>query len=403
MKKAFLLGCFYALSAAAFTQTCDCKAALNYAAKKIEANYSGFKDKVTPGNQGVYNLFTDSLRAVADMPVSQQQDSCVKVLRNWISFFKDGHVGVGISLASVNIPPDSVRAKFSSWPVINYIPATFAAYLAQNKKTLKPLEGIWQNEDGNYKTGIIYKDGKYSSFILKADSVYWMPGQLKFEIIPKQNVYEGTFYMRDHSPQNIVYNLQAITDGVIEAGNLGRWYKLDDNNRFVFKAYYPGSNIVSFKKLSGSTNLLIIKSFDENYRKIIDSIITANDNLIRSTDNLIIDVRGNGGGSDVSYYPLRKYLFTNPYKRYGAEILATNDNIQKFRELTTNPNFSKEEQEGFRKRVTEMEKSLNKYWSSSTAQYLMSDTLEVLPFPKKIAVLIDKGCGSTTEQFLLNP
>jgi C-terminal processing protease CtpA/Prc len=99
---------------------------------------------------------------------------------------------------------------------------------------------------------------------------------------------------------------------------------------------------------------------------------------------------------------LRKYLFTHPYVRYGAEILATNDNIEKFRGITTNPNFTKQEQEMYKKRVAEMEKHLDQFWSSSPVSF-MSDTMEVLSYPKKVAVLIDKGCGSTTEQFLLDP
>jgi C-terminal processing protease CtpA/Prc len=160
--------------------------------------------------------------------------------------------------------------------------------------------------------------------------------------------------------------------------------------------------MVSFKRLSPKTNLLTIRSFNESLRRSIDSIVTANDKLIQSTDNLIIDIRGNGGGSDISYYPLRKYLFTHPYLRYGASIYATNDNIQKFRDLATNPLFTPAEHERFRNMVSSMEQHLDKYWSPGTATFT-SDTLPVLPYPKKIAVIIDSLCGSTAEQFLLDP
>jgi hypothetical protein len=228
-----------------------------------------------------------------------------------------------------------------------------------------------------------------------------MPGQVKFEVVPKKEAFAGTFYLRDHTAEPAVYNLDKVKDGVIETGTRGKWYKLNDKGEFVAKNFYRGSSIVQFQRLSLETNLITIRSFDEGYRRLIDSIVTANDALIRQTKNLIIDVRGNGGGSDVSYYPLRKYLFTHSYLRYGAEILCTPDNIEKFKGLASNPNFSKEEQENFRKRAADMEKHLNEYWSPWPATF-MSDTLEVTTFPQKVAVIIDKRCGSTTEQFLLD-
>jgi hypothetical protein len=401
MNKVILFLLLFYNAVVARAQTCDCQYAYDYTIKKIEANYSGFRDKVTNANRGLYQAFKDSLGKVAALPVNQQQDSCLKVLWNYIGFLKDGHVSVRLT-TNVAVHPDSIRASFASWPSLPYTNTSFKEYLHQNKSKLKPLEGIWQNEEGNYRVGIIFRQGNYTAFILKADSIYWMPGQVKFEIALKQNDFTGTFYMRDHSAQPATYNLQNLAQGFIEIGERGKWYKLDDNEKFIYSAFYPGSSIASFRQLSNSTNILTIKSFDESNRRVIDSIITANDQLIRSTDNLIIDVRGNGGGSDFTYYPLRKYLFTHPYVRYGAEILATNDNIEKFRGITTNPNFTKQEQEMYKKRVAEMEKHLDQFWSSSPVSF-MSDTMEVLSYPKKVAVLIDKGCGSTTEQFLLDP
>jgi hypothetical protein len=406
MKKLLLISWLTASALSIRAQTCDCKAALEYTVQKIETNYAGFRDKVTPANRSAYAAFTDSLRGIAAIPAYSQQDSCYKVLQRWIGFFRDGHINIGITSTAggpAALPPDSIRAKFASWPVVKHTVANFAAYLARNAKRLQPLEGIWQNEAGSYRVGILYEKGKYTAFILQADSVYWMPGQLKFEMTQEKDGIKGTFYMRDHTAQPVVYTILSLKDGILETGNMGTWFKLDASNQFVFKGYYPGSGIVSFKALSPSTNLLTIKSFDENYRKIIDSIITANDKLIRSTENLVIDVRGNGGGSDFTYYPLRKYLFTHPYTRYGMDIYATNDNIDKFRGLVTNPNLKKEEQEAYKARVAEMEKHLGEYWSMTSSATFMSDTLEIMDYPKKVAVLIDKGCGSTTEQFLLDP
>lgn len=386
----------------AFSQTCDCSAAFDYAKKKVETNYSGMIDKVTPANNNYYNFFSDSIRVLTARPENQQQTECAKVLSAWLAFFKDGHLGLNFNFSNNASNKDSVRAMFAGSPKATYTAESFNQYLLKNKNNLKPLEGVWRNEGGNYTVGIWYDNNKYTGFILKADSVYWMPGQIKMEIIPGKDSIKSNFFMRDHSRQLANVNIDDIKNGHIEIDRVGGWYKLDENGNMLSKNYYPNSSIISFKQLSPSTNLITIKSFDGNFRRTIDSIVTANDRLIQSTDNLIIDVRGNGGGSDISYYPLRKYLFTNPYTRYRTEIYCTNDNIQKFRDLVNDKNYSVPEQEEFKRMVANMEQHLNQYWSSSPLTF-SSDTLAVLNKPKKIAVIIDSFCGSTTEQFLLDP
>lgn len=388
-----------------FAQTCDCKAALDFTVQKIEANYSGFKDKVRLDNQAAYQAFTDSLQVVAAAPAYQRHDSCYSLLNRWLGFLKDGHTYINYTFVS-NVPmdvnADSVRQLYARWPKVNHDAASFANYLATNKKRLKPLEGVWQMEGGAYKVGIIYQGHKYRAFILKADSLYWMPGQVKFEIIPEGNTYVGTFYLRNHIGEPAVYDLANINDGYIQTGIRGRWYKLDENGKLLLKSFYPGFGIANFKRLSAKTNLFTIKSFDGNYRRLIDSLITANDSLLRHTDNLIIDLRGNGGGSDYAHYPLHKYLYTNPYKRYGIEVYTSKDNIDKFRALAVNPNIKKNEQEDYLKWIALMEQHPNQFYARGDT-VSMSDTLEVLPYPKRVAVLIDKDCASATEQFLIEP
>lgn len=404
MKSFALLFLTFFLYIKAYPQKCDCSGALDFTIKKIETNYSGIKDKVTAANKAYYTSFTENKKIQAALPENQEHANCIKLIRTWLGFFKDGHVGINLSFPNTPsaLNTDSIRSFFANSPRVNYTTNFFFDYLKNNRNTLKPLEGLWQNETGSYQVGIRYEDNKYTAFILKADSIYWMPGQVKFEIIPFADSMQTRFYMRDHSLQLRQAKTGNLNEGHIDIETIGKWLKLDDNGKIIYKDYYLNYGIVSFKKLSARTNLLTIRSFDETYRKTIDSIVSANDNLIQTTDNLIIDVRGNGGGSDISYYPLRKYLFTHPYIRYGADIYATNDNIQKFRDLVNNPLFTAVEQERFKQMVKSMEQKINTYWSASPATF-SSDTLPLLPGPKKIAVIIDSLVGSTTEQFLIDP
>jgi len=384
------------------SQPCNCSSALSYTIQKVETNYSGLKDKVRDDNRAAYTAFKTDLTEKAALPENQQKQPCGTIINAYLKFFKDGHLNLNINSAPPTNNPDSIRAFFANTPKVDYTKEAFQTYLKTNAKNLKPLEGIWQNEAGNYTVGIKYQNDKYIGFILKADSIYWMPGQVKMEIIPSKDSVISNFYMRDHSLQKYIVNIDDVRNGYFDMQNIGKWLKLDDKGKIVYKDFYPNSGVVSFRKLSDKTNLITIKSFSENFRKLIDSVVSANDKTIRAADNLIVDVRGNGGGSDISYASLEKYLFTHVYTTIGAEVYCTNDNIEKFRQLATNPIFTSQEQENFKKRVKGMEEHLNQYWSQYPV-YNYSDSFPVLDRPKRIAVIIDSFCASTTEQFLLDP
>lgn len=400
MRLFFLLLLF--VSAKAFAQPCDCSAAFSFTINKIENNYAGFKDKVTSETKAAYGLHTDSLQQQARLPKNQKSDACAQLLRAWMQFFKDGHVQAyttGSSTGSVNA--DSIRNLYQQSEKVAMTEADFTAYL-QRQKNGHPLEGIWRNEEGNYRVGMIKEDGVLKAFILKADSVYWMPGQVKMKLYAAPGSMRTDYYMGNHSLQqkNITANAE---NNILTIDGLGQWLKVDAaTGHILAKDYYAGSSVVQFKKLSPKTNLITIRSFNENYHALIDSIVTANHQLLTTTPNLIIDVRGNGGGSDYSFYNLRKYLYTHPYQRVTSQTLCTEDNIDRYRRLAQLDVFTAAEKQELLTRSVEMEKHKNEFWSASPL-YIDADKEAVQPNPQKVAVLIDGGCASTTEQFLLDP
>src|SRR3990167_9070480 len=86
---------------------------------------------------------------------------------------------------------------------------------------------------------------------------------------------------------------------------------------------FSGRYIPLFEKLSDKTVILRIPSFDGSMKKLIDSIIVSNMQTITKTENLIIDLQNNGGGSDESYEKLIPLIYTNPIKTVGLEYLST--------------------------------------------------------------------------------
>ena len=387
------------VSANAYAQQCNCDEAFSAAVARVQTNYSGFRDKVTEVTKAAYELHTDSLQQQARLPQNQLQASCLQIIRTWMRFFKDGHIQAYLSGGSNAVAnADSIRNLYKGSEKVALTETAFLKYL---QKKMHPLEGIWRNEDGNYRIGMIKEGAVLKGFILKADSVYWMPGQVKLKIYEEASGLRTDYYMGNHDLQQKSITANAAKNTLIIDG-LGQWLKVDAATGLILnKEYYAGSGVVQLKKLSDQTLLLTIRSFNEGYRALIDSILTSNHDLITRTPNLIIDVRGNGGGSDFSFHPLLKYLYTHPYQRVTAEALCTDDNIDRYRRMAQMDVFTKEEKENFIKRAAEMEKHKGTFWTSAPV-YIDAEPQTAQAVPQKVAVIIDGGCASTTEQLLLD-
>ena len=95
----------------------------------------------------------------------------------------------------------------------------------------------------------------------------------------------------------------------------------------------PAANIASAKEpqlstLSRQTLLLTLPSFANQYRAPLIALLTRHHGELAKHRNLIVDVRGNGGGSDSSYEPLLPWLLSDETATVGAEWLSTPANIR---------------------------------------------------------------------------
>lgn len=150
-----------------------------------------------------------------------------------------------------------------------------------------------------------------------------------------------------------------------------------------------------------TTYNLRIKSFDGQFAKQIETVIKENEILLKSKPYLILDLRYNGGGSDNAYNPLLPFIYTNPVQGIGVDVFSTPANIIAWQKMMTeNDNyFSADDKKELYDLIKRMQDNPFKLISSADDG---TDTLpSVYKYPKKIAIIINEGCGSTTEQFLL--
>ena len=163
-------------------------------------------------------------------------------------------------------------------------------------------------------------ENEYLGFIIEADGVYWTPGQVKLRIKEQENKTEATFYMRDHSPRTFdkatLLGNTVLQMGTITLERVAPVFEPDPEVVQYFRSMEAEEPF--FEQIDASTSLIRIPSFSNSEKQLIDSVISINKETILQSENLIIDLRDNGGGSDRCYSELIPILYTNPIRvRWG--------------------------------------------------------------------------------------
>jgi hypothetical protein len=392
MKIVFLTSFFALLSTLASAQSCNCAEQFDWLRQKLERNYSGYRDKVTAQNRAEFDRHTANFQT--KIAQSKADTACLRLMDEWARWFRDGHVQLYLKTASATDDPAEIRRRFADWEKIALTEAEARAYFEQPGRD--PVEGIYRNAEGNYRVALIQNstpERDFAAIVIKADSVWWMPGQVKFDLKKAKSLstFMSRYYMRDHSERNpsVTFN-----DGKLEFAELGSWHK-----------QYPGKpsipvkpQIFTLAKIDSQTLLLTVPTMNESVRLELDSLVKANAALLERTPNLIIDCRNNGGGSDITFYPLRPYVYTGSVKGYRSQIYATEDNIEKYDKLRKDKNFPKIYRIYFGHLARKMKRKKGEFvgkCGEGTQKFK-----KVKPFPKRVAILINGNCASSCEQFV---
>jgi hypothetical protein len=386
MRKYLPLAALLILPFFADAQPCNCEQKFLFVQKQIETNYSGFRDKVTDKNRAAYNAFTKGY--LDRIKKTEKPAYCIVLISEWLKYFKDGHIQAW-SQADEN---DSAAMQQA---IKNTEVLTLPQQKIEQLKKAKGIEGIYEHNDGSYTLAVVksktaFRD--YAGVIVSSKTDLWKPGQVKLEIKEKRDdVYPVLLYMRDHS-----YRLQYWKfDGA--ALNDGEWKKTGETAPAA--KMKEELKAVSAKKLDDKTLYIQIGTFSDWNAKAIDSVFKANEALLKSMPNLVLDLRGNGGGSDFGFQPILPYIYTDRVIGVGVDVLATPDNIKGWQQLLTNANLPERMKNGIQEVIDSMQKHVGEFVNSADDDTTVMDKVE--PYPKKVAVLINGGCGSTTEQFLL--
>lgn len=371
----------------------NCKYNYLFLKNWIEKNSASFSDNVKGERKLLYIKHCDSIQQV----ITGRNNACLTLLQSYLSFFQDNHIGVSIQFDDTDT--NQLRQFYMSSNFLNTKTILLNSNQLHNleKKDSLSVEGIYiENGNDFYKVAVIKTfDDKYSGVILNSKTPLWKNGQVKFEFkFEDDTTVNYTLYNRKHQSET--------GEGKFIHSNLtGINYRKTNSS-----AYSDASSLYNFKTLNDSTCYLKVSSFGGWLYKQLDSFYSANMKIIKSKPFLIIDIRNNGGGSDVCYDALKPLFYTNPIESDIVDILATPENLKLYRDelkimLSDTTSYGVDAIMEKKREISVMENT--KPYHFATLQARQYFTLKsILPYPKKIALIFNKGTASSAEDLIFD-
>lgn len=371
---------------------CNCLENLRMLVAETEENYAGFPAKVNESTKPIYNNLVKSIEKKTLNETNPK--TCFYLLKDYIRFFKDKHF---ILSYSNDMDFDDER--------INYSETYFKKRLA--KQPISEIEGIWINADSSLKLGILkFPRGIYKAIVIQSTDPKISVGLVYLTLTKSNNGFitkEFNSFITTDIPSKQKGNLLQILNQQM----LGKVYpnKMTKNEITELATWKNNNNGLDFQQLTSKTAYLKIPTFFNNDDKI-QQIIFKNDSIIKTSENLIVDLTGNGGGN-TGWVSILPYLMTNSIFQYDTYLRTTPENI-KFKLKDLEPFVVNPIPEEYKKYFPEdillkYKKAYQDLPTTEKSFYPIPGVTfpldSILSKPGKIALIVDDLCGSSTEYF----
>lgn len=388
MKAFYLFLVLTLLSSSLYSQQkSNCEIAFEKLSDVVEKDYPGFSEKTK--DSVAYQYFKASL---LDKVKRSAEKDCFQHLKDYISYFRDGHIFF------------LDEASYLRTAKINKIETlkTNEQLLRKLKASGDSLEGVWKNEE--FKVGIVkQKSDQYKGFILASSDKNWKVGDVLFTLEEKQAL------------KLFNTNLTAFLD-TYTLKNSSTLYFNKTRNYFIkdnldtLNANDIANSInkllgIYVEKLTKTTTLIKLKNFDYPFVERIEKLITDNKVLIGDSENLIIDLRDNGGGTTDAFVPLLPYIMTGNTRRMNIEYWISDfliSGMEKYRNGLAVNAKNEANRERIEKLLGYYKQNIGKFVLNPGTKAISIDTVELVKNNiKQIVFLTNKKIGSAAESLLL--
>ena len=404
MKK-YLVFIYLIISRLASAQeSCSCSQNFDYAYQKIKDNYAGWNDKITPKNQVALDKLTQEIRLSAQKITDEQ--ACYFHLKSWFDFFGDGHLFISpITPYAIEESPDLVASRAAKVPQLDFNETSFTQYLKENETKLQTIEGIWESDDKAYKVGLVRdktNPQKYVGFLLTDRSTAWKAGKTKFEMLEiSAQKYVTNYYYADFSSEKSftreIKNF-LIIENIYKFNRVFPIPKEEITNEELLHKVAD----YRIEKIDSETALVVLPPFTlPNAPEFIKELVQKNEEILKSTPNLIIDIRNNPGGDDASFTSLFPYISSGSIVRKGGVFRATEENIismkHEIESFEEYPIYKERFGAKLQAVVQKMEVNKGSFVTGPDQEFGKG---EPMTNPKRVAFLVNKNTASTAEQFI---
>lgn len=372
--KIFILLLLFSISSPAQeTDNCNCLLNLKEIIDDIETNYPGYPAKSTQETLDCYIKIKET--ALSEARKTQEREACFYIISGYLDYFKDNHI---------------IFTDRSTNPTM--VPETELSNSISDIED--PLSGIWHKTDGSVSVKIVNTgENRYAGRIINEDNPHDPDEATKiyFELFGDQERFKirkfkswlTTDLLRGRMLGNILIEPEGIwkksshseevlslDTSLMAQNDRFKYYLIDDNNYYLGIPAFD-SDIVMFDSL-----LL---------NKIIPDIVE------NEADHLIIDLRNNVGGNS-SFLSLLRLTFDKPFSIPGDYIYASPAMIRRYQKAAT---------EGSQHHEALLPKLMGNRGDFVQRDSMHIKLAEQLKYPRKISVIVNDNCASSTEYFLI--
>ncbi|HSH44480.1 MAG TPA: S41 family peptidase, partial [Longimicrobiales bacterium] len=327
---------------------------------------------------------------------------CVHVLRRLTAWFEDDHLFISESPSvdsaeSVRLARDRERLDVDE----DALRAHFQRHASPD-----PIEGIWYDRGRRVAVLRSEQDDRDFVAVTLADSMpRWEPGMVRAEFRARGDGYDVVYYADDHSPRHYQARMHK---GVLLRMPPVMWGKelpLARHERGLLHPEDP--RLPAFRSVDSRTVVIGLPSHAPAVAGPLEALVSRHRDELLAAETLIIDLRGNEGGSSLTTRVLAPFYASStlrpplvPENNVPA-YLASPDNAAYLRSLVADSDLPP--------------------WVDAFLQEMEQNPGRVLPLPpegrrpggpfrpdtihdspRRVAILVDGGVVSAGEALVLD-